>query len=487
MAARNPSILNQHECAMQAARSRRLILVTLLGACALARPAWAQDEFPGASKPPEAPSHVEAGPAVDLTETGGEASSRIEARAEWTSSGVTLRKGVRYRVSASGEWHMGGFCGRSGPSGLGSNSPLCFSFIPPFILPDQQVGTLIGKIGRDGKPFPVGESLEFEASLDGVLYLRGNDPKGFAFDNSGAVTAKVALATPLAPPPVPPAAMQAAGARQNDAAAAPAPVDAGTVQHWAVVIGVSAYADTRIPSLRYAARDAQALHDWLVSPAGGRYAPAHVKLLLDRNATAAAIKDALFSWLRQAIEEDVVVIYFAGHGSPDSPDTPQNLYLLPYDTRYDAIASTGFPMWDIETALKRFIKARRVVVLADACHSGGVGASFDVARRALGDVQPNRISAGLQSLATVGAGIAVISASDDRQLSAESAQFGGGHGVFTHYLLEGLKGRADYNNDRRVTLGELIPFLSEHVRRETLNAQSPTVAGRFDPALSLGR
>lgn len=110
-----------------------------------------------------------------------------------------------------------------------------------------------------------------------------------------------------------------------------------------------------------------------------------------------------------------------------------------------------------------------------------------MARRALGDVQPNRISSGLQNLATVGAGIAVISASDDRQFSAESASFGGGHGVFTHYLLEGLKGRADYNNDTRVTLGELIPFLSEHVRRETLNAQSPTVAGRFDPAISLGR
>ncbi len=87
----------------------------------------------------------------------------------------------------------------------------------------------------------------------------------------------------------------------------------------------------------------------------------------------------------------------------------------------------------------------------------------------------------------MGDGIAVISASDDRQLSVESAKFGGGHGVFTHYLLEGLKGAADYNKDGTVTLGELIPYLSENVRRQTLNAQSPTVAGRFDPALSLGR
>ncbi len=456
---------------------------------ALAGSVWAQDDF-GMSKKPEAPDHIEAEQLKDIAESGGEAvASTIQAKNEWTSSGVRLRKGVKVRVSASGEWHMGGFCGRSGPSGLGSNSPLCFSFIPPFVLPQHPVGTLIGKIGQDGRPFAIGESLEFEADRDGTLYLRGNDPKGMTWDNSGQLSVKVALATPPAPAAPPPVAAQPAAARQNgapDATPLP-PLSSPSTQHWAVVIGVSAYADSRIPALRYAAKDAQALHDWLVSPAGGRYAPSRVKLLTDRNATAAAIKEALYTWLRQTIEEDVVVIYFAGHGSPDSPDTPQNLYLLPYDTRYDAIASTGFPMWDVETALKRFIKAKRVVVLADACHSGGVGATFDVARRALGDAQPNRISSGLQNLASVGAGIAVISASDDRQLSAESAKFGGGHGVFTHYLLEGLKGKADYNNDSRVTLGELIPYLSEHVRRETLNAQSPTVAGRFDPALTLGR
>jgi len=59
--------------------------------------------------------------------------------------------------------------------------------------------------------------------------------------------------------------------------------------------------------------------------------------------------------------------------------------------------------------------------------------------------------------------------------------------VFTYFLLKGLKGEADYNQDARVSLGELIPFLSEQVRRETRNAQSPTVAGKFDPALSVGR
>lgn len=55
------------------------------------------------------------------------------------------------------------------------------------------------------------------------------------------------------------------------------------------------------------------------------------------------------------------------------------------------------------------------------------------------------------------------------------------------YLMEALKGKADYNQDRKVSLGALIPFLSEQVRRATRNAQSPTVSGTFDPALAIAR
>jgi uncharacterized caspase-like protein len=65
--------------------------------------------------------------------------------------------------------------------------------------------------------------------------------------------------------------------------------------------------------------------------------------------------------------------------------------------------------------------------------------------------------------------------------------WGGGHGVFTYFLIKGLQGDADYNHDQSVSLGELTSYLSEQVRRETRNEQSPTVSGRYDPALSLGK
>jgi len=267
----------------------------------------------------------------------------------------------------------------------------------------------------------------------------------------------------------------------------PTSVHQAVGQRWAVVIGISRYQDTRISLLRYASDDAKSFYKWLISPSGGQYAPANVKLLLEQDGSFKDIRDALFVWLKQALEEDVVTIYFAGHGSPDSPDSPENLFLLPYDAQYDSIATTGFPMWDIETALKRFIKAKKVIVIADACHAGGVGQPFDIARRANRGLKLNPISTGLQRLTQVGDGICIISASDDNQFSQESKNWGGGHGVFTYFLLQALTGDADYNEDKRVSLGELIPYLSEQVRRETRNAQCPTVAGKFDPALSIGR
>jgi uncharacterized caspase-like protein len=264
-------------------------------------------------------------------------------------------------------------------------------------------------------------------------------------------------------------------------------VSEGIGLRWAVVIGISNYQDTRVPSLRYASKDAQTFYNWLISPNGGRYAPSRVKLLIDEQATENAIRASLFEWLSQALEEDVVTIYFAGHGSPQSPDKPNNLFLLTFDTNYDSEATTGFPMWDIETALKRFISAKRVIVITDACHAGGVGQSFDVARRAGRGINVVPISSNLQNLSKIGDGICIISASDDNQYSQESKRWGGGHGVFTYYLLQGLRGEADYSKNNIVSLGEIIPYLSEQVRRATRNAQTPTVAGRFDPALSIGK
>jgi hypothetical protein len=413
---------------------------------------------------------------VKLDQKVQKKSSRVYAKAnEWRNSGVIVQKNATYQISARGRWHVGILCGWTSPSGVETHSAICPEMF--VIVKKWSAGALIGKIGENGEPFGIGYEYRLTPKEEGALYFRINELYGATADNDGYVDVEVALTD--------------IGIEQIEVQAKEGKKDAqyGSVQgqKWAVIIGVSNYQDSRITGLRYSAADARALNEWLVSRKGGRYAPSRVKMFLDSQATAQNIRNALFNWLGQAIEEDTVLIYFAGHGSPQSPDHPQNLFLLPYDAQYDDVATTGFPMWDIETALKRFIKARKVVVIADACHSGGIGQSFDIARRATRGITVNPISSGIQSLSRVGDGIAVISASDDRQFSQEGKKWGGGHGVFTYFLLKGLSGDADYNKDGHITLGELIPYMSEQVRRETNNAQSPTVSGKFDPALSIGQ
>jgi uncharacterized caspase-like protein len=472
---------------------RRLffILFTSLLLVPVAIQVWAQDEdeelWEGDST--QQMEHIDQESVTDLT-ADAQPWRKLKILAKensWQDSGISVTKGTRYSITADGKWRAGVILPWVGPD-KGGPDVLANIFFPPPVR-DASATALIAKIGKEGEPFAVGTKFELLATATGRLYLRMNDSPGFTFDNDGEVDVTVALAgyvTSASPKTQTPRPVPSQSVTPPPATQTTLPKIRG--QRWAVVIGISRYQDSRIPSLRYADVDARGFYDWLVSAQGGQYSPARVRLLLNADATANNIRDSLFNWLRQAIDEDIVTIYFAGHGSPDSPETPDNLYLLAHDTKYDNIAATGFPMWDIETAMQRFIKARRVIVMADACHSGGVGQSFDVARRNLSSMEArNRISSGFQSLSTIGDGVAVISASDDNQFSYEGEQFGGGHGVFTYFLLKGLHGDADYNRNQRVTLGELIPYLSENVRRATTNNQSPTIAGKFDPALSIAR
>lgn len=244
-------------------------------------------------------------------------------------------------------------------------------------------------------------------------------------------------------------------------------------RRWALVVGISAYADSTLRPLQYADDDARAIYDFLRSPraGGGGYAEENVKLLLNGEATYAGVRNALFSFLRQATDEDHVFIYFAGHGAPD-PTRPSDLYLLTHDTRAGQIPATAFPMRDMDRAVAE-LYARHVVVVTDACHSGGITeeAGARGGENAINDIF-------LAQLSSTTGGLAVFTASGADQVSLEDAQWGGGHGVFTHYLLQALNGAADEDGDQIVTLVEMMYWTISQVRRETQNSQIPTIGAR---------
>ena len=246
-------------------------------------------------------------------------------------------------------------------------------------------------------------------------------------------------------------------------------------KRWAVVVGVGEYESNDIPDLEFAPADARAVREFLESDAAGPFD--EVLYLENEQATGAAMREALFVFLQQADWDDLVVIYYAGHGAPD-PGRPDNLYLLPTDAELGSLAATGFPMWDVKTALRRQIAAERVLVIADACHSAGT-ADGDV----VGGSSSNQIAGGFQGLFTPSRRL-MMTAADTNEFSLEDERWGG-HGVFTHFLLDGLRGSGDLDNNGIVTFTELFDHVSNNVRRATSGRQNPQRSGFGDIPLAV--
>lgn len=254
------------------------------------------------------------------------------------------------------------------------------------------------------------------------------------------------------------------------------------IRRYAVVVGISDYRDPKIPDLKYADADAQAFYDFITAPAGGSFYKENVLLLKNDRATLKNVKLALTSFLKKATDTDFVIIFMACHGQPE-PDRPDNLYLLMHDTELASLAATGYLMENVNADMKRYISSKRLVLFADACHSTGLAGS-DIGVRGVSNI----IHLALSTLKTTREGWGIMTAGRAGEISMESDRWGGGHGAFTYYLLEGLKGKADEEGNKNgiVTLAEAFDFLEDKVKRATQNAQHPDTAGNFDNNLPLG-
>ena len=120
-------------------------------------------------------------------------------------------------------------------------------------------------------------------------------------------------------------------------------------EKYAVVIGISDYKHRDIPDLRFAVKDATDFYNFLIEPKKGGFKPSNVKLLLDDHASLINIKKELGIFLaRKAGRNDLVVIYFAGHGAPEtdmSGAADDGIYELVGDdddgTSIDTLIRTG--------------------------------------------------------------------------------------------------------------------------------------------------
>ncbi len=247
---------------------------------------------------------------------------------------------------------------------------------------------------------------------------------------------------------------------------------------WAVVVGVSSYRNlNKEQQLQFAHRDAQDFAAFLRSPNGGGFPANQVTLLLNQDASVSAIRSALGTALPRSVEpDDVVVIFFAGHGVVEGE---RDGYLLAHDSDPQNLYATALPIAELDRIITERIRARSVILIADACHAGKLGWT---SRATEAQIMVNRY---LDEVGKSGKGVLRILGSRADQRSYESEQWGGGHGVFTHFLLKGLKGEADKDRDGVVRAAEVLEYLSDTVPKETKALQHPRAAGSIDPRLPL--
>jgi uncharacterized caspase-like protein len=189
-------------------------------------------------------------------------------------------------------------------------------------------------------------------------------------------------------------------------------------------------------------------------------------LLVNEDATTARIGEALTRFVSRAEQNDVLLIFFAGHGAAD-PNAPRSYYIITHDTIRDDMSQTAISMAELRRYIDSNVKSRQLIFLLDTCHSAGVSSRGVLA------LTNNLSNLYLLWLLSEGKGRAIITSSDVDEVSNESDKWGNGHGVFTYYLLEGMKGGADENRDRLVTLGELFRYVRDRVQDATERKQTP--------------
>ena len=226
----------------------------------------------------------------------------------------------------------------------------------------------------------------------------------------------------------------------------------------AIVIGCSVYSSEGLSNLRFAEKDADAIAERLRNPEIGGYSDIYS---FNSNSSLRDIEVTIDKVLTATRNNDKLVIYFSGHGIKH-PDTGQ-LFLAVNETdkqapRHTAIRANGL-LEQLEEA-----RASRKCVILDCCYSGAFGRKgVDVEMLDYDkDLEPHE-----------GKGVVVLSSSKEYEESLESERHG--HSLFTHFLLEGMDGAADKNEDGVITPSELYNYAYQRVRDEADGEMSPKI------------
>ena len=244
-----------------------------------------------------------------------------------------------------------------------------------------------------------------------------------------------------APPQTLSFTLQSAGTGQDDVNQIPAPAPGfHQPQTYLVSIGIGTYRDPKLTPRRYAATDAETVAAYVQSLGG--VPPSNIRLLQDQKALRADLHEALFGWLPQhAAKDAVVIVYFSGQAMA----TPTgDILLAPYDGSA-ADSRRLYSLTDLESAFAK-LQAKQVLFLFDGMVSRLRG-------EAKGKSTAHWDLGGGNTVGLIGGEDLTKGLEDDQHR----------HGLFTYYLLKGLRGEADTNRNGTVTFGELAGYVRQKV------------------------
>lgn len=205
----------------------------------------------------------------------------------------------------------------------------------------------------------------------------------------------------------------------------------------------------------------------LRSPDYCGFDPNRVQLLLDKSATLSAIRTSLSDLANAVQPDDAVVIFFSGHGVLLKSGGAADSALVPVDCDISALETTTLSAQEFTAALS-LVKSQRILVLLDACHSGGA-ASF----KAGNDSGAVRFAFNEKSLSNLSEGTGRVAIASCRSSETSLVLAGARNSVFTEALLDALRGKARTQGDGVIRVFEIFNYVAETVRRTVPGQQHP--------------
>jgi uncharacterized caspase-like protein len=232
---------------------------------------------------------------------------------------------------------------------------------------------------------------------------------------------------------------------------------------YAIVIGIEQYRQ-QLPKADFSVQDARTIAEYLTKAMG--YPEGNVVMLLNDRATKSDLEKYFGKWLPNNVEPgSSVFVYYSGHGAPNTKTG--DAYLVPYDGDPSFIDETGYSLKRMYAALGK-LPAKEIIVALDSCFSGAGGRSV-IAKGS------RPLVMNLQANIAIPKNMTILSASSGDQTSSTYDEKG--HGLFTYFLLKGIKNEDVTRPDGSIKLADLFSYVKPQVeriaRKQYNNEQTP--------------